>query len=39
MSTLHLVIICFTIVVCVAMITSTIDKVVRKNDTDKNRND
>ena len=39
MSTLHLVIICFTVVVCVAMISSTIDKVVGKHDSDKNRND
>ena len=39
MSTLHLCIICLTVMICVAMITSTIDKVVSKRDSDKNRND
>lgn len=38
MATLHLIIICFTILLCVAMVTSTIDKVVVKRDSSKNRN-
>ncbi len=39
MSTLHLCIICFTVMICLAMITSTIDKAVNKRDSDKDRND
>ena len=39
MSTLHLVIICFTICICVCAICSAIEKVGGKHDSSKNRND
>lgn len=32
-----LIIICFTVLLCVAMITSTIDKAVGKHDTSKDK--
>ena len=37
--TWNLIIICFTVIICVAMVTSTIDKAVGKHDSSKNRND
>jgi hypothetical protein len=39
MSTLHLCIICFTVAICVAMITSTIDKAVVSYKANKNKHD